>query len=145
MLCAPGLVLSGSEGVGSCFHALRCRTHFRRYRGRQMPFSCFVLPDSFSAVARASGAIFMFCAPEFVFGGTDDAGSRFHVLRSQTHFLQYRRHRVLFSCITLSVSFWAAPIAPGLVFIFCAPGHVLGCTECAWSHFHVLRSQTHFR
>jgi Plant mobile domain len=41
--------------IGSRFHVLRAPTHFRRYRGRQVPFSCFALLDSFSAVPRASG------------------------------------------------------------------------------------------
>jgi hypothetical protein len=39
MFCAPFLVFGGTEGVGSCFHVLRARTHFRRYRGRRVPFS----------------------------------------------------------------------------------------------------------
>jgi hypothetical protein len=70
---------------------------FRQYRGsrvlfscfalsdpfsavqRQVPFSCFALSDSFSAVPSAMGDVFMFCAPGPLFGGTDDAGSRFYV------------------------------------------------------------------
>jgi hypothetical protein len=33
MFCTPRLVFSGIEGAGSCFHVLRSRNHFRRYRG----------------------------------------------------------------------------------------------------------------
>jgi hypothetical protein len=60
MFCAPGVVLGNIEGVGFNFHVLHSRTHFRRYRGRRVPFSCFALPYSFSAVPRASGPVFMF-------------------------------------------------------------------------------------
>jgi hypothetical protein len=38
MFCASGLIFDGTEGVRSRFHALRARTHFRRYRGRCVPF-----------------------------------------------------------------------------------------------------------
>jgi hypothetical protein len=62
---------------------LRARTRFRRYRGRRVPFSCFVLPDLFSVVSSASG-------PIFNFGGTKGVGSRFHVLRARTFFRRYR-------------------------------------------------------
>jgi hypothetical protein len=63
MFCAPGHIFGSTEGVGSCFHVLRSRTRFRRYRGRRVPFSCFALPDSVLAVPRASGPVFKFCAP----------------------------------------------------------------------------------
>jgi hypothetical protein len=86
MCCAPRLVLGGTEGIGSRLHVLRARIHFRRYRGRRVPFSCFALPDSFLAVPRASGTVFMFCAPGLVFGGNEGVGSRFHVLRSRSCF-----------------------------------------------------------
>jgi hypothetical protein len=121
LFCAPGLVFGGTKGVpfrfhvfrgtkgvGSCFHVLRSRTHFRRYRGRRVPFSRFAFqdsfsavsgasgpvflfarPDSFSSVPRASGPVFMFCAPRLVFGGIEGVGSRFHVLRSRAHFGRY--------------------------------------------------------
>jgi hypothetical protein len=65
-----GLIFGDPEGVSSHFHILRARTRFRRYRERQLPFSCFALPDSFSAVLSALGPIFMFCALRFVFGCT---------------------------------------------------------------------------
>jgi hypothetical protein len=60
MFCAPGLIFVGTDGVGSRFHVLRFGTHFRRYRRHRVPFSCFALLDSFSAVPRASALVFMF-------------------------------------------------------------------------------------
>jgi hypothetical protein len=116
MFCAPGLIFGGTEGVGYRFPVLPARTHFRQYRGRPLPFSCFLLRDMFSAVPRASGPVFMFyaaglisggdrgrlipffmfSAPGYVFGGTKGVGSRFHVLRSWTHFRRYRGRQVPF-------------------------------------------------
>jgi hypothetical protein len=115
MFCAPELFLGDKEGVGSRFHVLRSRTRFRLYRGRQVPFSCFALPDSFSAVAMVSDPVFMFCAPGLIFGGTQSVGSGFHfcapglifvgaecvgsrfqVLRSRTHFWRFRGRPVPF-------------------------------------------------
>jgi hypothetical protein len=98
MFCAPGLVFGGIGGVGSRFDVLRSRSRFRRYQGRRVPFSCFARPDSFSAVPRASGPIFMFCAPGHVFGGTGGVGTRFLVLRAPTRFRGYRGCWVPFSC-----------------------------------------------
>jgi hypothetical protein len=105
MFCAPGLVFGGIEGVVTRFHALRAQTHFRRYRGRRLPFSSFARTDSFSAVPRASAPVFMFCAPGHDFDGTEGVSYRFldlragivfvgtegvvtrlHVLRARTHF-----------------------------------------------------------
>jgi hypothetical protein len=154
MFCVPGLIFGGTEGVGSLFHVLRARTRFRRYRGRQIPFSCFTLPDSFSAVPRASLTVFKFSAPENVFGGTDCVGSRFHFLRARTSFRRYRGRPVPFSCISRRDSFSyfarpdsyaAVPRASGLVFMFCAPVLLFGGTEGIRSRFHVLRSRTRFR
>jgi hypothetical protein len=84
-----GLVSGGTGGVGSHSLVLRARPHFQRYKGRRVMFSCFVLRDSFSAVPSASGSVFMFCALGIVFGVTEGAGSRFHVLRSRTRFRRY--------------------------------------------------------
>jgi hypothetical protein len=81
---APGLVFGGAVGVSSRFHVFRSRTCFRRYRGRQVPFPCFALPNSLSAVPWASGPVFIFCAPELVFDGTEGVKSRFHVFCSRT-------------------------------------------------------------
>jgi hypothetical protein len=124
MFCAPGIVFGGAEGVGSCFHVLRSPPHFRRFRGRRVLFSCFALPDSFSAVPRASCPVFMFCVPVLVFGGAEGVGSCFRVLRSRTHFRRYRGHRLPFSCFARPNSFSAVPSASGHVFLFCASAPV---------------------
>jgi hypothetical protein len=145
MFFAPGLVFGGTEGVGSRFHVLRSRTHFRRYRGRRVPFSCFALPDSFSAVPRASGPIFMFCALGLLLSGTEGVGSRFHVLRSRTRFQRFRRRRVSVSYFALPDKFSMLPMASGSFFLFCAPGQVFGGTDGVGFLFHVLRSRTHFQ
>jgi hypothetical protein len=143
---APGLVFGGTEGVGSCFRVLRSRTHFRRFRGRQVPFSRFAFPDSFSAVPGASGPVFLFCAAGLVFGGTEGVvGSCFYVLRSRTHFGLYRGRLLPFSCFARRDSFSAVPMALVLVFLFCALGIVFGGTDDVGSRFHVLHSRTHFR
>jgi hypothetical protein len=105
MFCAPRLNFGGTKGVGFCLNVLRCRnrfrryqgigsryhvlrsrTHFRRYHGRQVRFPYFALQDSISAVPRASGSVFMFCAPGLVFGDTEGVESRFYVLSSRTRF-----------------------------------------------------------
>jgi hypothetical protein len=145
LFCAPGPVLDCTEGVGSRFHVLRSKTRFRRYRGRRVPFSCFALPDSFSPIARASDPDFMFCAPGLIFGGTEGVESRFHVLRSRTHFLRYRRRRLSFSCFTLPDPFWAVPMASGPVFMFCAPTRIFRGTKGVGSRFHFLRCRNRFR
>jgi hypothetical protein len=203
MFCAPGIIFSVTEGVGSSFPVLLSRTRFRRYRGRRVPFSCFsrsdkfsaipttscpvfifcapgvvlggtegvspifmfcppglffggaegvgvlfscfTLPDSFSAVPRSSGAVFMFCAPVLVFGGTEGVGSRFHVMRCRTRFGRYLGRRVLFSYFVLPDSFSAVPRASGPVFMFFASGLVYGRNECVGARFDVLRSRTRFR
>jgi hypothetical protein len=86
MFCPPELIFGGTEGVGSRFHVMRSRTHFRRYLERRVHFSCFSIPDSFSAVPIVLGPVFMFSAPGLVFGDTEGVGSCFHVLCSRTHF-----------------------------------------------------------
>jgi hypothetical protein len=142
MFYAPGLVFGGIEGARYRFHVLRAGTHFRRYRGCRVPFSCFALPDSFSAVPRASGHVFMFCAHGLVFGGIEGVGSRFLILRARTHFRRYRGRRVPFSCFVLPDSFSAVPRASGPNIMFCAPGLIFDGVECVGSRFHVLRAQT---
>jgi hypothetical protein len=142
--CAPGIVFRCTALVGSLFHVLRTLTLVRRYRGRQVPFSCFALPLSFSAVPRASSPFFMFCAPKLIFGGTEVVGSRFHVLLSRTSFRRYQRRQVLFSCFALPDSFSVVSGVSNPVFMFCAPGLIFGCTEGVGTRFHVLRSQTLF-
>jgi hypothetical protein len=98
MFCAPGLVFGDNEGVGSRFHVLRSRNNFWRYRGSRVPFSSFTFPHSVSAIPRASGPVFKFCAPGLIFGGTEGVVSRFQVLRVPSGFRRYRGCRVPFSC-----------------------------------------------
>jgi hypothetical protein len=164
MFCATVLIFGGTEGVGSLFYVLRSRTHFQRYRGRRFPFSCFALPDSFSAILWASGSVFMFCVPGIVFGGIEGVVSRFHIYRSQTCIVQYHGHRVPFLYFARPDTFSAVPWASVPIFMFCTLGLVFGGTEgvrslcmfCATvlifdgtegvgSCNHVLCSQTHFR
>jgi hypothetical protein len=169
MFSAPGLVFGGTEGVSSRLYVLRARTRFRRYRGHRVPFSFFALPDSFSAVTRASGPVFMFFTSGLIFGGTEGIGSRFHVfapriilpfrrcreskgiashflvLRAQILFRRYRSREVPFSFFTRPDSFSAVPRVSGHVFMFCAPGLVFGGTEGVRSRFRVLRARTRFR
>jgi hypothetical protein len=163
MFCASRLIFGGTVGVGSRCHVLRARTRFRRYRGCLFPFSCFVLPDSCSAIRRGSVSVFMFYAPVLVFGGTEDVRSCFHVLRSRTRFRRFRGvgsrflvlrartrlrrfrgRRVQFSCFARRNSFLAVPGASCPVFLFCAPGLVFASSKVVGSHFHVLR-QIRFR
>jgi hypothetical protein len=117
----------------------------RAKKGRTVPFSCFALPSTFSAVRRASGSIFMFCALGLVFGGIGSFRSLFHVLLYQTRFWRYHVRDNLFSCFALPNSFSAVPRASGTVFMFCAPGLIFGDTEGVRSDFHVLRFRTRFR
>jgi hypothetical protein len=121
MFCAPRIVFNGSEGVWPRFQVLRPRTRFGRYRDRWVPFSYFALSDLFGAVLRALGPVIMFCVLGLVFDGTEGVGSRFDVSRSLTLFGRYRGRRVPFLCFSLPDHFWAAPRAPGSVFMFCAP------------------------
>jgi hypothetical protein len=167
MFCALGLIFGGNGGIEYHFYVLRSRTHFRLYKGRRVPLSYFALPGSLSAGPRASGPVFIFCAPAPIFGGTEGVGSRFHVLRSQTHFRRYRGRRDPFSCFAFPDPFSTVTTTSGPVFMFSAqrlifggidgvgicfhvfmfrvPGPVFGCTDGVESSFHVLRSRTYFR
>jgi hypothetical protein len=118
---------------------LRFRTRFRRYGGRRVPFSCFTLPDSFSVASGVAGPFFMFCASRLISGGTGCHVSRFHVLRSCTHFRRYRRCRVPFSFFELPESFPAIPRASEPVFMFCSPGLIFDGIEGDGSHFRGYR------
>jgi hypothetical protein len=128
--CAPGLIFGGTEGIRSHIHVLRARTcvrrcrgrrvmfsclpswtRFRRYRGCRVPFSCFVLSDLCSAVLRASGPVFKFCAPELIFSGTEGVRTRIHVLRSWICVRRCRVLRVPFSCFVRPDSFSAVPFS----------------------------------
>jgi hypothetical protein len=124
MFCDPEHVFGSTEGVGFRFHVLRSRTHFRRYRGCIFPFSCFAIPDTFSAVRRATGLDLTFCATRLISGGTEGVDSRFHVLCARICYRRYRGIRVPFSCFTRPDSYSMVSMASGPVFMFCAPGHV---------------------
>jgi phage FluMu gp28-like protein len=145
IFCAPRLFFGGSEGIGSRFHVLRSRARFRRYGGHRVSISCFALPDSFSIVPRASVPVFMFYAPGLIFGVTEGVGSRFYILRSQTHFLRYRGRHVSISCFARPNSFSTVPRASAPVFMFCVPGFIFGGSEGVGCRFNVLRSRTRFR
>jgi hypothetical protein len=145
MFCASGLIFGDNESVRYRFHVLRFRARFRKCRVRRIPFSCFALPDSFSAVPRASGHVFLFYAPRLIFGSIDGVGSHFHVLPARTRFRRYRGRRVPFSCLALPDLFSKVPRASGPVFMFCAPGLVFDGIEGVGSRFHVLRSRNRFR
>jgi hypothetical protein len=131
-----GLVFDGTVVVGSGFHVLRSWTHFRQHREWRVPFSCFALSDSFSVVPGATCPVFMFYAPVLVFDDTEGIGSHFHILRSRTHFRQYRGRRVSFSYFALLDSFSA---------VLRATSPIFDGTEVIWSGFHILRTRTHFR
>jgi hypothetical protein len=135
---APIRIFGDTGGVQSRFHVLHSRTRFRRCGGRQVSFSCFALPDSFSAVPRASGPVFMFCVHVLVFGCTDGVGSPFHVLRCRTRFRRCGGRRVPFLCSTLPNSFSVVSTASSLIFMFCAPGLIFSGSEDVGSRFHVL-------
>jgi hypothetical protein len=145
MFCAPVYIIGGTEGVRSRFHVLRSLTYFRRCRVCRVPFSCFARSDMFSAVPRASGPVFLFCAPGLIFSGTEGVGSRFHVFRSKRCFRRCRVRRVPFSCFVRPDSFSAVPRATGPVFIFYAPEHVFGGAEGVGQRFHDLRAALVFR
>jgi hypothetical protein len=163
MIFVPELIFGGTESVVSHFHVLRAWTRFRRYRGRRVPFSSFARPDSSStvkvsgpvfifcvprsitAIPRALGPIFKFCAPKLVFSGTEGVVSCFHVLLARTRSRRYQGRQVPFSSFARPDSFSAVPRASGPVFMFCAPGLVLGGTEGVAVPFHVLCARTYFR
>jgi hypothetical protein len=145
MFCVSGLLFGDTEGVRSRFHLFRSRSCFWRCGGRRVPFSCFVLPDIFSAVPRAPSLVFMFCVPGLVFDGTEGVGSRYHLLRARNRFHRYQGHRVPFSCFALSSTFSAVRRALGLDFICCAPDSFLAVPRGVGSRFHVLHAWTRFR
>jgi hypothetical protein len=120
MFCAPELVFGSTEGVGSRFHGLRARTRFRWYRGRRVPFSFFVLPNSFSAVWSATGPVFMFCALGIIFGGAEGVGSRFHVLPSRTCFRRYRGRRSRFHVFLARARFRRYRGVPSRLDVLCS-------------------------
>jgi hypothetical protein len=108
-------------------------------------FSCFACTNSFLAVTRVSGLVFMFGVPGLVFDGTEGNWSHFHVLPARTPFRRYRGRPILFSCFPLLEMFSAISRESGPVFMFCAPGVVFGGIVGVGSRFRVLRFQTCFR
>jgi hypothetical protein len=102
------------------------------------PVFILSLPNPFSAVPSVRGRVLIFCAPELIFGGTEGAGSRFHVLRSWTRLQRYQGRGVPFLCFALPNPFSMVLRTSSLIFIFCAPEHVFGVFEVVESHFHVL-------
>jgi hypothetical protein len=122
MLCAPGLVFGGTEGIHSSCNVVRAWTRFLRFGGRQVPFSCFPLPNIFSTVPSASGPVVMFCMPRIIFGGIEGVVSRFPVF-------------------VLPDSFSAVPRASLPVFMFFALGHVFGSNEGVGFHFRRYRGR----
>jgi hypothetical protein len=131
LFCTPGLIFGGAEGVVSRFNVFCSLTHFRRYRGRRIPFSCLAGTNSFSAWPRAWGLVFMFCAPGLVYSVTECVRSRCG-------------RRVPFSCFAVPDSSSAVSRTWGPIFIFCAPGLVFSGAEGVGSRFHVLLSRTNF-
>jgi hypothetical protein len=144
MFCAPGLVLCGTKGVRYHFYVLRSRNRLGTNQGRLIPFSSFALPNSFLAVPRASGPIFIFCALVLFLGGTEGVESRLEFFRSRTHFRWNRWRRVQFSYFALLDTFSAEPGASVTVFLFRAPEHGLGSIEGVVTRLHVLCSRTRF-
>jgi hypothetical protein len=159
MFCAATLIFGDTQGVRTSFHVLRSRTRFRRYGGYRFQFSCFAFPDTFSAVRRASGPVFMFCVLGLIFGGSEGVGSRFivlrplldfnctdgvrthfHIMHSRTRFRQCGGCQVPFSCFASSYSFSVVPRASCPVFMFCTLGLIFGGSKGVGSRFHVLLS-----
>jgi hypothetical protein len=125
MFCAHGLIFGGTEGVGSLFHVLRSRTRFRRCRVHPVPLSCFALPESLSAVVRASGPVFIFCALGILIGGSEGVGSHFHVLAS-------------------GLVFGGSEGVGSRFHVLCSRTRFRRC-RVRQVHFHVLHARTRFR
>jgi hypothetical protein len=119
MFFAAGLISGGIEGAGASYIFLLYWTRFRRCGGRRVQFSYFVLSDSFFAVSRVRG-------PVFIFDGTEGP-------------------HILFSCFAISNHFWWYQGMSGPVLMFCGPRLILGSTEGVRSSFNGLRFMTHFR
>jgi len=143
--CAPRRIFCVTECAGTRIYVSRTRTHFRRYRGRRVPFLTFALRDAFSAFPSWSGRVFTFCAPGCVFGDSERVETGLHVLRSRTRFRCVRGRQVPFSSVTLPNAFSAVSSASVPVFRFCAPGRIFSVTEGVGSGFQVMSSRTHFR
>jgi hypothetical protein len=139
--CAPIIVFGGAEDLGFRLHILRSRTHFRRYRGRRVPSSCFALLDSFSTLMRKSGPVFIFCARGPILGGTEVVRSSFHVSHTRNHFGRYRGAVSHFHVLRSRLHFLRYRGRPVSFFMFCTFRLVFGGTEGIGVPFHVLRSR----
>jgi hypothetical protein len=139
MFCSPGIIFDGTEGVGSHFHFLRPRTHFRRYRGRRVPFSCFAGPDSFFGYSEGVQSHLLILRSQTRFGDTEGVGSRFQVLRSWTRFRRYLGRRFPFSRFAFPDTFSAVLGGSAPVFMFFALELVFDGTVGVGSRFYVLR------
>jgi hypothetical protein len=112
--------------------------------GRHIQFHCYAFPTRFRRNRGAPGPVFIFCTFRLVFGGTEDIGSSFHVLRYRSRFRRYRGRGVQFSCFALSNSFWTVPKASGPIFMFFVLWLILDDTKSVGSNFRILHSITHF-
>jgi hypothetical protein len=141
--CAHRFIFDGTKGVECRFHVLRSRTRFGRYRGGQVQFSCFALPDSISSVLRRQVLFSLFALPNYFSAAP----------RRRVPFLSFVLQDT-FSAVSMASGpvftfcalepFCAVLVALGPVLIFCALEIVLGGFEGVGSHFHVLCSLTHF-
>jgi hypothetical protein len=138
MFCASGIILGGTEDVGSNFHVLHSWNRFGCYLERRVQFSYFVLPDVFGGTEGVD-QVFMFCAPGLIFRGTEGVGSSCNVFRTRNHFRRYRRRKIQFLYFALPNSFSEVPRVWGSVFMFCDLGLDFGGTESVESNFHLLR------
>jgi hypothetical protein len=136
MFCAPELVFGCTDGVRSRFHVLRPRTRFQRNRGRRVQFSCFAVPNSFSAVPRVSGPVFIFCPSGLFFGDTEGVGARFSCFARPDSFSAVPRASGPIFMFCTSGLFFGVPRVSGPVFLFCVPVLIVDGTEGVGSHFH---------
>jgi hypothetical protein len=119
-------------------------TRSRRYRGRHVQCTCFMLVDPFSTVQRATDPVLMFYAPGLIFGGTEGVKSNFLFCAPRlvfggtktvrSHFIFYAP-KLVFGCT----------VGADTTFMFCAQGPILGSTKGVGSNFHISRYRTHFR
>jgi hypothetical protein len=103
------------------------------------PFFMFRAAELIFCDSESVGSRFLI-SPGLIFIDTEDIGSSFHVLRYRTHFQRYRGSQAKFSCFALHNLFPAVLRTSSPVFLFCAPGLILGGAEWADSSFQLLRS-----
>jgi hypothetical protein len=97
----------------------------------------------------ASSPVFMFCAPELIFGGTNGVRTLFRRCGGRPDaFLTVpmaSTPQLPLSYFALPDSFSTVPRASGPIFMFCPSELVFGNTDDVSFRFHVLRPQTRFR